>query len=146
MYLYDTSGIYLLTKAVQVVDSIAAYSTSQIQDNYMINNWTYDTTSTFKGRTLTASERVNSSKTNTTTYGYNDEGCLLTEKDPEGNLTTYVVDNRGLVNKIINPTKQYTIKQYDADGNLFRESNYELDGDPLGTTRTYTDLSGRDFL
>jgi len=142
-YLYDTSGIYLQKKAVQAVDNVAAYSTSQNQDNYMITSWTYDSSSTFKGSMLTSSVRVNSSKTNTTTYTYNSEGSCLTETDPAGFVTKYDINNRGRIIKITKPSGENTVKQYDFEGNLLRESNYEADGDSIGTTRSYVDLSGR---
>ena len=145
-YLYDSSGIYLQKKAVQVVDNIAAYSTSQNQDNYQIVSWTYDTTSAYKGKVLSESVRVNANKTNTTNYSYNGEGCLTTTTDAAGYVTTYKVNSRGLATRITQPSGDYTEKKYDLEFFLSEEMQFDANGACTGATRPYVDLSGREMF
>jgi RHS repeat-associated protein len=72
-----------------------------------------------------------------TRYAYDRQGNLTSVTDPNGNVTTYVVDDFGRIQRQTSPVSGVTTYSYDASGNVVATS----DANGASSTRTYDALN-----
>ena len=72
-----------------------------------------------------------------TSYGYDVQGNLTSVADPNGNVTTYVYDDFGRMQRQTSPVSGTTTYTYDPTGNVLTTT----DANGAVTTRTYDALS-----
>jgi RHS repeat-associated protein len=115
------------------------YRLSTVKDeNHTVPNTTYGYDALNRLRTVTQTLATATGGTITTFYDYNVQDQLTSVTDPNGNVTSYELDDFGRLSRQISPVTGTTTYSYDAAGNLTSTT----DANGASTTRTY-DSSNR---